>query len=460
MAYIGNTVNNQSYVPAIDYFSGNGSTVAFTLSRPVASVAQVQAVIENVPQNPGDAYTVSGNTITFTSAPPSGTNNIYVYYTSPNTQVVQPGQGTVGTTQMADGVTINFNDGSAAAPSITNTGDTNTGIFFPAADTIAFSEGGVESMRIDASGNVGIGTSSPANKLTVVSTGDRPLLAQSGTDTPAVFKSTVSNSYIQIGNSTHDSYIGAVGANQAFTVNGAERMRITANGGVAFGGASNFGTSGQVLTSNGNAAPSWATPSGGFTQMQIYTSGSGAWTIPSGITACKITVVGGGGAGGNVNTSGLTQVTHCGGGGGGGASIRYYTSLTPGNTISYTVGAAGSTSSVSSGTQTITTISATGGSAGGSSAGASTNGGAGGSGSGGNINTVGGTGAFGNGGGGVGGASIFGGNGAGGGGASPNIDSGKAGVTYGAGGGGASRGGSTQAASGGAGFAGVVIIEF
>ena len=102
MSYIGNTVQNQNYVPAIDYFNGNGSTTAFTLSRPVASVAAVQAVINNVPQNPGDAFTVSGSTITFTSAPPSGTNNIYVYYTSPNTQVVQPGQGTVGTTQLAD----------------------------------------------------------------------------------------------------------------------------------------------------------------------------------------------------------------------------------------------------------------------------------------------------------------------------------------------------------------------
>ena len=61
---------------AIDYFSGNASTTAFTLSRPVASVAQVQAVISNVPQNPGDAFTVSGNTITFTSVPPTGTNNI------------------------------------------------------------------------------------------------------------------------------------------------------------------------------------------------------------------------------------------------------------------------------------------------------------------------------------------------------------------------------------------------
>jgi hypothetical protein len=55
-----------------------------------------------------------------------------------------------------------FADGSAAAPSITNTGDTNTGMFFPAADTIAFSEGGVESMRIDASGNLGLGVTPSA----------------------------------------------------------------------------------------------------------------------------------------------------------------------------------------------------------------------------------------------------------------------------------------------------------
>jgi len=45
---------------------------------------------------------------------------------------------------------LQLGDGTAAAPALSNFGDENTGIFFPAADTIAFSEGGVEAMRINA----------------------------------------------------------------------------------------------------------------------------------------------------------------------------------------------------------------------------------------------------------------------------------------------------------------------
>jgi hypothetical protein len=63
------------------------------------------------------------------------------------------------TTLSATGVTT-VQAGTAALPAITTSGDTNTGIFFPAADTIAFSEGGAEAMRIDSSAHVLFGTTS------------------------------------------------------------------------------------------------------------------------------------------------------------------------------------------------------------------------------------------------------------------------------------------------------------
>ena len=81
-----------------------------------------------------------------------------------------PHNGTVGattpstgafTTLSATGVTT-VQAGTAELPAITTTGDTNTGIWFPAADTIAFTEGGVESMRIDSSGNLGLGVAPSA----------------------------------------------------------------------------------------------------------------------------------------------------------------------------------------------------------------------------------------------------------------------------------------------------------
>jgi hypothetical protein len=57
-------------------------------------------------------------------------------------------------------------DGSAATPAIRGT-DANTGIFFPAADTIAFAEGGAEVMRIDSSGNLLVGTTTALGKMTM-----------------------------------------------------------------------------------------------------------------------------------------------------------------------------------------------------------------------------------------------------------------------------------------------------
>ena len=85
-----------------------------------------------------------------------------------------------------------FVAGTAALPAITTTGDTNTGMFFPAADTIAFAEGGAEAMRIDSSGNVGIGTS-PSTTLHVKS----PTTTSSG-----IFAATIEQAKTNNGTAT------------------------------------------------------------------------------------------------------------------------------------------------------------------------------------------------------------------------------------------------------------------
>lgn len=86
MAYIGSTPTSQNFTSGTDYFSGTGSQTAFTLTRTVNSVNDIEVVINNVVQQPSTAYTLSGTTITFTSAPSSGTNNIYVRYLATNMQ--------------------------------------------------------------------------------------------------------------------------------------------------------------------------------------------------------------------------------------------------------------------------------------------------------------------------------------------------------------------------------------
>ena len=62
--------------------------------------------------------------------------------------------------------------GAVGTPSITTTGDTNTGLFFPAADTIAFVKGGVEAMRISSTGGLSVGTTSDSGAGGIYATGN------------------------------------------------------------------------------------------------------------------------------------------------------------------------------------------------------------------------------------------------------------------------------------------------
>jgi hypothetical protein len=208
---------------------------------------------------------------------------------------------------------------------------------------------------------------------------------------------------------------------------------------------------------------------------QSFTS-SGTFTIPTGVTALKITVVGAGGGGGG----GANGVGPSGSGGGGGTAIKYLTGVTPGNTLSVAIGAlgagggsftsggAGGNSTVSSGTQIITSIVGNGG--GGGVTGISGAPGAGGSFSGQTIGVVGGSPPYGT----IntssiqcntyyysltsaGGNSLMGSGGT----ALSNFSTGItwAGTNaYGYGGGGSGSGGSTY--SGGSGTQGIVIFEW
>jgi hypothetical protein len=93
-----------------------------------------------------------------TGANVSGTANV-------STLVVTGNQTSLGNVAITGNISANiatFGAGSNTAPAITTTGDTNTGIFFPAADTIAFSEGGTEAMRLDSAGNMGLGVTPSA----------------------------------------------------------------------------------------------------------------------------------------------------------------------------------------------------------------------------------------------------------------------------------------------------------
>jgi hypothetical protein len=142
--------------------------------------------------------------------------------------------------------------------------------------------------------------------------------------------------------------ISLSGGTGAVTVTNSGVTSIVAGTGISVSGA----TGAVTVTST----------AGGIGGMTVFTS-SGTFTIPTGKTTIKITVVGGGGGGATGQ-----EFRGCSGGGGGGTSMKYFTSVTPGNTLSVTIGAGGTagggtggTSSVASGTQSITTIQATGG---------------------------------------------------------------------------------------------------
>jgi hypothetical protein len=135
--------------------------------------------------------------------------------------------------------------GTASLPALTTTGDVNTGIFFPAADTIAFGQGGAEAMRIDSSGNVGIGTTSPGAKMEIRTAANGTQLVLTGTANRGLKISTTNpggqNDSAVIYNA-QDTETPS-NATHIWQTGGTERARITSAG---YFKASNNGTYNNV----------------------------------------------------------------------------------------------------------------------------------------------------------------------------------------------------------------------
>jgi hypothetical protein len=151
-------------------FTATASQTTFT--PPSYTVGFINVYLNGVLLGSADYTATNGTTVVLATGAAAGNLlTVESFLVSSVLNAIPNTAGSVLSSNISSGVTINFADGSASTPSITNDGDTNTGMFFPAADTIAFAEGGVESMRIDSAGNVGIGTTTPTQKLTVAGFG-------------------------------------------------------------------------------------------------------------------------------------------------------------------------------------------------------------------------------------------------------------------------------------------------
>jgi len=100
MAYIGNQ-NYQAYVTLSNQtFVTSGATTIYALNYTVTNANNISLYINNVAQQPGVAYTASGNTLTLTTATSS---SMYAVYLGQGIQTVQPGTSSVGTSQITTG---------------------------------------------------------------------------------------------------------------------------------------------------------------------------------------------------------------------------------------------------------------------------------------------------------------------------------------------------------------------
>ena len=179
------------------------------------------------------------------------------------------------TTLSATGVTT-VQAGTAALPAITTSGDTNTGIFFPAADTIAFAEGGAEAMRITSAGDVGIGTSSPATNGATFAT-----LSLNGSNGGALHFMTAGSTIMQFYNDANALFFNASsGKATIFQIASLEKMRLDTSGNLLVGVTSANANGGVLQLKSGITFPATQVAATDANTLDDYEEGT--WTPTDG----------------------------------------------------------------------------------------------------------------------------------------------------------------------------------
>jgi len=200
---------------------GTGATTLTGVVKGNGTSAFTAGTVSLTTEVSGTLPVANGGTGVTTS---TGTSSV-VLSNSPT--LVTPTLGAASATSIATGL------GAVGTPAHTFTGDTNTGMWSPAADTIAFSGGGVEAMRIDSSGNVGIGIA-PATKLDVAGA----IWSRPGGSAGALAALTADASSGANGITLEASFVSGGFGPMKFQAGGSERMRIDSSGSVGIGTSS------------------------------------------------------------------------------------------------------------------------------------------------------------------------------------------------------------------------------
>jgi hypothetical protein len=122
MSYLGNQPGVGSFIVSTERFNGTGSCTQFTITQTgIQDANVVDVIVSNIPQDPINSYSITNGVITFTEAPPTGTQNIIVRYrattvitydTITGSQILD---GTITSAKLASGVIVPSATANAAA---------------------------------------------------------------------------------------------------------------------------------------------------------------------------------------------------------------------------------------------------------------------------------------------------------------------------------------------------------